>query len=213
MTDLTCPAKSFDVYAGTIDDAHMQEMWDSGFRVVQHYYSRTPNKNLMAAGAKALTAQGFRLGVVWEANGNSAAAFSAIQGQQDAMAALALAKAVGQPQESAIYFAVDFDPPSPGINQFIVPYFRAVCAVIRPAKYKVGAYGCGNVLKALFTTKLMDYDWLAGAAGWGGTGMYRSAFDPANGRPAITQGLEGKVDGLDIDPDTVYREAGLFQVS
>lgn len=210
MTTLIYPAKSFDAYAGAQNDATLTRLWESGFRVAQHYYSHTPGKNLTRESAVQLTVKGFWIGVVWETTGQPNGGQA---GASDAQEAVKQVLAVGQPPGSGIAFAVDFDPTEAQIVDEILPYFTTAATVVRERGYKIGAYGCGDVHNALFQNKCSDYDWLAGALGWAGSRNYISPFDPS-GKPAITQGLEETIDGLDIDPDTVYLpSAGLFQVS
>lgn len=204
------PIKCFDQYAGSNSDAQLDQLKADGYGAAIHYYGGSTTKRLTKASALQLTAKGFMIGVVFEAGGNELDYFTADQGQYDANSAINQAQViVGQPVGSAIYFAVDCGVAHP---EDVLPYFAAVAPVVRGAGFKVGAYGCGLLLSGLFNAKLIDYDWLSGAMGWPGSRAYVSPFDPS-GKPAIVQGLEGMVDGMDIDPDTVYREAGLFQVA
>lgn len=203
------PLKAFDQYAGANTDAQLDQLKADGYSVAIHYYGGSTTKRLTKASALQLTAKGFMIGVVYEAGGNALEYFTADQGNFDANSAINQATTIiGQPVGSAIYFAVDVG----AMAEDVLPYFSAVAPVVRSAGFKVGAYGCGAVLSGLFDTKLIDYDWLSGAMGWPGSRSYISPFD-ASGKPAIVQGLEGMVEGMDIDPDTVYREAGLFQVA
>ena len=203
------PIKCFDQYAGQNTDAQLDQLWADGFRAVIHYYGGSMSKRLSPASAYQLTSKGFQIGVVYESGGNELGYFTADQGTHDALDALNEAQWVGQPLGSAIYFAVDVGVAHP---EDILPYFQAVMTRLNGTGYKIGAYGCGLLLSGLFNAKLIDYDWLAGAMGWPGSRTYVSPFDPS-GKPAIVQGLEGTFDGIDMDPDTVYREAGLFQVA
>ena len=212
MSALIYPAKSFDIYEDEVAAASLQEMFDDGYQSVIHYYSHTNGKTLTRDSALASTAIGLWIAAVWEARGSDIATFTPEQGIADAKAAVAEAQAVGQPKGSAIYFAVDFGPTEDQVQAVLI-YLTAAATIVIGAGYKVGIYACGAILLAAYGEGgVFDYDWLAGALGWPGSRTYVSPYDPS-GKPAITQGLEARVDGLDIDPDTVYREAGLFQVA
>lgn len=111
---------------------------------VCRYYSRNTAKNLSASEAKALGDAGIRIVSVWEGAGDLLASFSPAQGAQDAADALKLAAAIGQPQGSAIYFAVDFDATPAEIANEVTGYFVAIQTAFA-GKYKVGVYGSGLV--------------------------------------------------------------------
>lgn len=202
------PMKSFDQYAGQNTDEQLDQLWADGYQAAIHYYGGSTGKRLSPSSARQLTQKGFMIGAVFESGGNVLDYFTVDQGNYDSNSAINQANWVKQPQGSAIYFAVDVGVAHP---EDLLPYFQAVSPVVRAAGFKVGAYGCGLLQTGLFNAKLIDYDWLAGAGGWPGSRAYISPFDPS-GKPAITQGLEKVIDGIDMDPDMVYREAGLFQV-
>ena len=200
MTDLVYPAKGFDCYAGTLSQAQLVAAKAAGYRFILHYYGGSAGKDLTRASAVATSDLDMWCGAVYEAGG---ANFSGEQGLQDAQAALAMAAHVGQPTGSAVYFAVDT-----GIDATpaVLAYFGAIASLVKPAGYKVGAYGPGAVLKATLAAGTVDYDWLGGAMGWPGSRGYDGA--------ALVQGLPHDVPGVtQVDDDIAYREAGLFQVT
>ena len=213
------PIKCFDQYAGQNSDEQLGKLKADGFGAAIHYYGGSTAKRLSPTSARQLTQAGFLIGVVYESGGNELEYFTSDQGVEDAKNAIAQAQWVGQPAGSAIYFAVDTGVTAEGFTNNVLPYFGGVAAIMASATaattitgYRVGAYACGLVLTGLFQAKLISYDWLSGAMGWPGSRGYISPFD-ISGKPAIIQGLEGMQDGIDMDPDTVYREAGLFQLA
>lgn len=209
---LVFPMKAFDIYAGTQSADELDRFYADGYRCGIHYYSNTPGKNLTHLSAVGMTAKGFQIASVWEAAGATVDGFSSDMGQHDGASAVRQAIAVGQPKGSGIAFAVDFDPSLDEITKYILPYFAAVRIACGAAGFLVGAYACGRVLLALYNVGVIDYDWLAGAMGWTGTRGYVTPF-PGRTKPAITQGLQMTEEGEDIDPDTVYDERPLFQVT
>ena len=197
---LTYPAKGFDCYAGTLTQAQLVAAKAAGYTFIMHYYGGSAGKDLTRASAVATSDLGMWCGAVYEVNGNS---FSGDQGVIDAQAAFQFAQNVGQPTGSCIYFAVDTGI---GAGPAVLAYFASVASILRPAGYKVGAYGPGAVLQATLAAGTVDYDWLGGAMGWPGSRGYQGA--------ALVQGLPHNVPGVtQVDDDIAVRECGLFQVS
>src|SRR5581483_10019326 len=113
---------------------------------VCRYLSHSSGKNLTLAEAKALSAAGISIIVVWETTADRALAGHAA-GAQDARDAAAEAKACGMPDGRPIYFAVDFDASS-GQQAAINAYLDGVASVI--GKDRSGIYGgCNPVKRAL----------------------------------------------------------------
>ena len=79
-----------------------------------------------------------------------------------------LAARIGQPQGSAIYFAVDHDYYKPADLAVIRAYFAAVSGVIGGA-YRVGVFGSGAVARAVLDTGHAELVWLAATKSWSGT--------------------------------------------
>lgn len=102
---------------------------------------------------------------------------------------------LGAPEQTAIYPTVDNDASAAQISVLCLPYFQAFRAAL-PTKWRMGAYGCGALLDALDQAKLIDFRWLSNAMGWSGSRAYR-----ATNKWDILQGLETRVDGIDVDPD------------
>ena len=198
--ELVYPAKGCDCYAGTLTQAQLVAAKAAGYTFIMHYYGGSAGKDLTRTSAIATSALGMWCGAVYEVSGNT---FSGDQGVIDAQRALEFAAQVGQPKGSAIYFAVDT-----GINATpdVLAYFGSVAGLLRPAGYKVGAYGPGAVLKATVVAGTVDYDWLGGAMGWPGSREYAGA--------AMEQRLPHDVPGVtQVDDDIALRECGLFQVT
>ena len=198
--NLVYPAKGFDCYAGTLSFDQLTAAVNAGYTFIMHYYGGSEGKDLTRASAIATSALGMWCGAVFEEGG---ANFSGDQGVSDAQRALEFAAQVGQPKGSAIYFAVDTGI---GAGPAVLAYFAAVASIVRPAGYRVGAYGPGAVLAATLAAGTVDYDWLGGAMGWPGSREYIGA--------AMEQRLPHDVPGVtQVDDDIAMRECGLFQVS
>jgi hypothetical protein len=139
----------------------------------------------------------------------------------DGRAAVAQARALGQPRGSAIYFGIDFnvDRADAALVDKVTAYVRHTSAAVKAAGYRYGAYGSGSahlLLEGLRHTggalnrqPLVDYFWLSAARGHSGSAAY---FD--TGRWHLLQTVtdirwyreraDGTcADGLELDPDII----------
>lgn len=96
-------------------------------------------------------------------------------GVADGGHAHALARAIGQAQGSAIYFAIDADV-SAGIP-YVLDYFRGVAEGLAQAAgtqpgYRAGVYGSGLVIDAVHDAGLAEFRFLAATTTWHGSADY-----------------------------------------
>jgi hypothetical protein len=173
-----------------------------GVGFVGRYYcnlalTNNPAKVLTPREAHSLCDAGFSIITVWEYL-NTPGYFSGSQGLADGDYAYKYAaEVIHQPENSAIYFAVDFDASETQFRQLIAPYFQGVNQAFanvgnnRPL-YSVGAYGSGAVIAALKQSGLAQFGWLANASGWQGSRGYND-WDVEQG-PEIVQQLPFRYD-------------------
>jgi uncharacterized protein (TIGR02594 family) len=141
--------------------------------IIRYYHGRNPaelpKKRLEEAEAEALADAGFALAVVFQQDGGGGRSpdLTAEAGARDASKALELAKGLGQPEGSAIYFAVDSDPFRAGAPAAVAAYFAAVRKALG-TRYRVGVHGSGTVGARMADLGHADLIWLAGARGWSG---------------------------------------------
>ena len=130
-------------------------------------------------------------------------------GTSQAEQALACARDVGQPQGSAIYFAVDFDCTPSSFSREITPYFHAISAVFAAQgfPYKIGVYGSGLVCHGLLAAGLCSYTWLTNSTGFQG---YKQFY--ASKRWNLAQHLPKYYGKLQADPNETAADFGAFQV-
>jgi hypothetical protein len=170
--------------------------------LIRYYRSHQSQLNrLQLPEAQTICAAGLTIGVVFEYRSTTAGYFTANQGAQDAADSLAEGAAVGQPNGSAIYFAVDYDANLQTDLTGITAYFQSVVAALRPA-YKVGVYGSGAVCGALLDAGLADYAWLSQSTDFSGTATFT--------RWNIKQGPSQTICGLNADSDTANGDFGGF---
>jgi hypothetical protein len=102
-------------------------------------------KRLTAAEARIITDAGLYIVSLFE-RGASRAAEGTAAGVEDGCTALRLAREVGQPEGSAIYFAVDYDA-QPDDHDAIEAYMRAADEQL--PGYELEAYGSYDVIRML----------------------------------------------------------------
>jgi Domain of unknown function (DUF1906) len=132
--------------------ANVQALKRAGIRFACRYLSHDAAKNLTHAEAKALSAAGIDVVVVWETTANRASAGKQA-GMADAREADRQAHACGMPASKPIYFAVDFDGNAAQVSE----YFRGVNAAI--GVKRTGVYGGVRVVKGLLDAHLVTYAW------------------------------------------------------
>jgi hypothetical protein len=180
----------------------------AGVTAVGRYYSINKSKLLTQIEAEAIANAGLSIFVVYE-DGADPAKFNAGLGTFQAQQALICAREVGQPQGSAIYFAVDFDCTAAQFQQQITPYFHAISAVFagQGFPYKIGVYGSGLVCQGLLQAGLCSYTWLTNSTGFQG---YRQFY--ASKRWNLAQHLPKSYGRLQADPNEVAADFGAFRV-
>lgn len=155
---------------------HAAALAAAGVRTVIRYYNhsnspRLPTKALTRREADALRDAGLSLAVVFQQRGGAGGEigdFAAGKGTRDAARALQLAAAIGQPNGSGLYFAVDHDYYRPEHRAAIARYFTEVNASVAGA-FRIGVYGSGGVGAGLRQAGLVELTWIAGASRWWGT--------------------------------------------
>lgn len=118
-------------------------------------------KSISQKEVDVLSNAGLKIISIWETNPTNARYFSEDKGIVDGQEALAYAKSIGQPEGSAIYFAVDYDALSADLPA-ILSYFSGIRQSLGK-HYKVGAYGSCAVLEMLHRSIAADCYWQTAA--------------------------------------------------
>ena len=196
--------------ADTMTSSKLSALKKAGVETIIRYDDRRPRggwKQIHPAEAKLIRDAGLRLGIVYE-DAATASYFTRLEGILSATYARQQAAKRGQPDGSAEYFAVDFDPTSADVRNRIMPYFDGVYQAFDeqnglPRLY-VGAYCsglCATMLKAKHPNILI---WITCSLGFNGSRDYVRA-----GKHDLFQGttspLKGACDkkflGVDCDFD------------
>ncbi|ADZ90961.1 Domain of unknown function DUF1906 [Marinomonas mediterranea MMB-1] len=188
-----------------------------GITTIIRYYnfsnSRTlPEKRLELAEAQHICANGMKLAVVFQQLQNKVSCFSFQKGVAAGKRAFSYARDdIGQPEGSAIYFAVDFDASHEEIEANIIPYFKGIKEGFDTVsgdepQYKIGVYGSGLVSNSLTEKGLVEFIWLSMSRGFRGTKQAFAAgvYNLCQQAPAVSQF------GLSFDYDVVNPEVSDF---
>jgi len=130
------------------------DLANNGVKYVGRYLSHASWKGLTLGEVANIKTAGLQIFSIYETNPTQPSYFSAAQGESDALDAVTLAKAVDQPEGTAIYFTVDYDAQA-GDLESILTYFQAIKNNL--VGYKVGAYGSYTVLNYLHENNAADY--------------------------------------------------------
>lgn len=165
--------------------------------VVRYYCANQSSAKILTRSEAENLSNFLNIVCVYQDANNQPAHFSYAIGHDDAKNALNYANdVIKQPENSAIYFAVDFNPDAGIINQNVIPYFQGVQAVFNTmnAPYKVGVYGSGLVCKTVKDAGYASYTWLAQSTSYYGTADYN---DPE--KYSIRQGCHVVVNDILFD--------------
>lgn len=135
-------AKGFDC-ATKLTSKTAAGLKSAGFEYAIRYLPTHAWKGLTVAEVKAIQDAGLRLVSILQKSANYAGYFTKAQGQKDGIDAQRLAESLGQPKNTAIYFAVDYDCRPNQLGQ-IEAYFQGVKETLKG--YKVGVYGSYSVI-------------------------------------------------------------------
>jgi LysM repeat protein len=168
----------------------------AGIEYVARYLGDTW-KSINKQEAVVLLENGLQIVSIWETNPTNARYFTMDKGFADGHDAASFAQSIGQPEGSAIYFAVDYDM-QPSDVKDILNYFLAVRRGLGK-KYKVGVYGSYAVLEILHRSCAADFYWQTAA--WSG-GNIAEFID------ILQYGFNKKIAGIPVDYNQVSTNAG-----
>ncbi|HZT89759.1 MAG TPA: glycoside hydrolase domain-containing protein [Stellaceae bacterium] len=158
----------------------LNELQTSRLNFVARYYRHPTSRwpALSRGEAQRLSSLGVNIVALWEWHSADPAYFSYGSGYADAVMASDQARRVGQPKDTAIYFAVDFNARGPALDA-VRQYFRGVAAGLAAAGggrplYRAGVYGSGAVCDAVKRSGLAQYSWLSNSSAWSGSLGYNA---------------------------------------
>ncbi|MGI6642777.1 MAG: DUF1906 domain-containing protein [Bacillota bacterium] len=194
----------------------------AGYKFIVRYYCTGGLwKRLSSEEALRLSDPGLWVVSAFQNYNNSIGRFSRSPGRANGRAAYEYARdVIGQPDDTPIYFAVDFDATDAEAKGAIRDYFVAVNDVFVElgGQYDVGVYGSGAICQYMkHDVKLAQYSWLSMSTGWRGYRRYvsQNQWNLKQIKPISIAGVEFDTDessslgggGWRIRPGTTgYRE-------
>ncbi len=180
-----------------------------GVTAIGRYYSSNAWKRLTPQEARAVSDAGIDLFTVFENSGDPA--LTVEKGVFDAQVAIKQARTVGQPEGSAIYFALEHLPN--GYDKTHVPgtkrYIEGVRQVLDKS-YVVGVYSNGVILSAMLDAGLCEFTWLSASRAFEGSkDFYKSKRWTLAQDPKVDQNWGG----LSVDVNEVQGGFGAFRVA
>lgn len=181
----------------------------ASYAFVGRYLSKSTWKVISRPEADTLRQAGLAIVLVYEDGPTADTYFSFGRGQMDGARAAQQANAIGAPDGTAIYFAVDYDAGEDDIDGVITQYFRGIVssllsfAATTDRQYRVGVYGSGATCDAITAAGLASMGWLACASAWRGHDTYLTW--------SIKQSLPASSCGLSVDPDEARGDFGAIQ--
>jgi hypothetical protein len=190
---------------GTNVSSYLQTLRARGVTAVGRYYSSGTGKRLTKAEAAEIGRAGMQIFVVFENDGDPT--LTSDTGVHHGQIALDQARVVGQPEGSAIYFALEHLPDGYTKKHLrgIRDYINGVRSVL-DGKYLVGAYSDGVVCDSLLSQKLCDVTWLSASKFEGSEAFYASR------RWSLAQDshINQNWNGLSVDLNEVNGDFGVF---
>lgn len=154
--------KGFDT-AARLTAEQAAQMRDLGYEYALRYcVPQSYGKALTKYEAESLLSAGLSLGLCYETTADRAK-YGAAAGLADGRSARECALALGAPEGTVIYFAVDY-PPSNEDYDKIAAYMVAASVSVRP--YRLGIYGSFDVVEEMSWREIGESYWQC--VGWSG---------------------------------------------
>ncbi|WP_248928501.1 DUF1906 domain-containing protein [Paenibacillus hamazuiensis] len=171
-----------------------------GYEFVCRYLVPSGYKRLTREEAELITAAGLQIVSVFETTADRALGGRSA-GLADGATALQVAQAIGQPEGSCIYFAVDFDATGAQMST-VIEYIRAASEAT--PQYTTGVYGSYAVVEAVLAAGACSHFWQTYA--WS-KGQKSAAAHIYQYRNDIV------VNGINIDLDESYGNEGWWNTN
>jgi peptidoglycan hydrolase-like protein with peptidoglycan-binding domain len=123
--------------------AKAKTIYDNGYRYIGRYLTGN-NKKITRSEAQIIFDAGLKFFPIYQSSANYLEYFTPQQGADDAQKAKKAATELGLPENTIIYFAVDFDCLDYQITNNVIPYFERVHSEMADSGYRVGIYGTRN---------------------------------------------------------------------
>ncbi len=150
--------------ATILDEAKAKLLYTEGYRYIGRYLTNASSgfdKALTREEAEIILSAGMNFFPIYQTAGNSYSYFTSSRGTEDAEKALDAAYRLGLPENTVIYFAVDFDATRSQINGNILTYFKKIKERMGKSRYKVGVYGSKGVCLTVTEKGYADFSFVS----------------------------------------------------
>lgn len=156
----------------------VQTLVNNGYQYVGRYLSGTyfvnggtASKAMSQVEINTILNAGLYIYPIFQEGGRSVDNYNPSRGEENARKAYQCAKYLGIPENTIIYFAVDFDALDYQIQNNILPYFKQVKLVLSMfyPSYRVGIYGTRNVCTQVIDAGFAETAFVSDMSyGWSG---------------------------------------------
>jgi hypothetical protein len=188
--------------------AQLGNLKNRGVDTIGRYYSSSAWKRITKQEAVDISRAGMKIFVIFENDGDPQ--LTNDNGVFHAQIAATQAQAIGQPEGTAIYFALEHLPS--GYKKADIKAIKNYMTGVKQGlngKYKLGAYSDGAACDALLSSGICDYAWLSASLSFEGSRDFL-----ASNRWSLAQDPEVDQDwnGLSVDINQAKADIGAFQV-
>ena len=187
--------KGLDMY-NPVDSTKAQCMSSEGYNFLCRYYAPLGAAKLLTKSeSQTISNAGMDVVPVYEWGGTEASHFNYDNGVSNGREAISRALEIGQPFDTAIYFAVDYPATSADIPN-IKDYFRGVSAAMQESKnynggrWTSGVYGSYLVVSELDGYSGVNYTWQTYAWSGGDDYIYRDIYQYSNGQRVCSHDID-----------------------
>lgn len=163
--------------ATKVNSSRLNAIQNEGMSFIGRYLNRLEGSHdeLTYDEINLICGAGLYIYSIYQASGTTGTShFNYANGENDADDAIYLAPNLGQPGNTPIYFAVDFDATIEQIVNYIVPYFQGVLSKLQNSEYRLGIYGsrqvCGYIRGSYSPTErytfISDNSWSGDFDDW-----------------------------------------------
>ena len=188
--------------------AYLKYLKDRGVGAIGRYYSSSAWKRITKQEALNITKAGIKIFVVFENDGDPT--LTPDNGVHHGQIAVQQARDIGQPEGTAIYFALEHLPAGYKRKHIkaIKSYLGGIKDVVN-GSYKIGVYSDGVVCDALLSAGLCEHTWLSASLSFEGSKEFL-----ASQRWSLAQDshVDQNWDGISVDVNEAKPDFGAFDV-
>ncbi len=150
--------------ATILDRKKADFLFSEGYRYIGRYLTNASSgfdKAITREEAEIILSAGMNFFPIYQTSGRTYAYFTATQGTEDAEKAMDAAYRLGLPENTVIYFAVDFDATRSQMSGNILSYFRSIKERADKSRYRVGVYGSRGVCLTVTEKGYADFSFVS----------------------------------------------------